>query len=304
MDRQPCSARNIGEGSPPYTCQSLFTRILPFIEKGDIAAGYNLTYPYNDINNAPQNKAISQNAISTYLCPSNPLRPANGLDSAGYGYVDYGATVYCDIDPVVGVRNTWTRMSGGMHGTRDGRGTTVGDITDGLSNTLAISEDVGRNEQMPGAYVDPLGSAASNAVQAPDANTARSFWRWADPDSSFGTSGDPLAYVTGVGDPTPGYTGFISPNGVPRAKVVNNNKYPFGGSTATCIWNNKTNCGPNDEPFGFHGTGVNVVFMDGHVTFIDEQIDSIVWRRLVTAAEGIPPNQSSAGAPINVPIDY
>jgi prepilin-type N-terminal cleavage/methylation domain-containing protein/prepilin-type processing-associated H-X9-DG protein len=296
---------NSGQGLPPYTCQSLFTRILSFVEKDEIVGGYNWTYPYNDTVNAPQNQVVAKNAISTYLCPSNPLRPANGLDSAGYGYVDYGATVYCDIDPVTGVRNTWTRMSGALRGTRDGQGTTIGDITDGLSNTIAVCEDAGRNESMPGAYVDPLGSAASNTVQAPDANAARSFWRWADPDASFGSSGDPLAYQTGgVGVVATGYTGLISPNGVPRAKIVNNNKYPFGGSTATCIWNNVTNCGPNDEPFGFHGTGVNVVFMDGHVSFIDENVDSIVWRRLVTAAERIAPNQSSVQVPINVPIDY
>jgi prepilin-type N-terminal cleavage/methylation domain-containing protein/prepilin-type processing-associated H-X9-DG protein len=298
-----------GEGSAPFTCQSLFTRILPFIEKGEIANGYNFTFPYNDINNAPQNKVVAQNAISTYLCPSNTLRPSNGLDSAGYGYVDYGATVYCDIDPVGGVRNINSRMVGGMHGTRDGRGTTIGDISDGLSNTLAVTEDAGRNENMPGAYVDPLGpSPGSGAVSPPDAQIARCFWRWADPDSGFGVSGDPIAYAspgTKFGSPNTTYQGLINTNpktGIGKAQVVNNNRYPLGGSA--CIWNNVTNCGPNDEAFGFHGTGVNAVFMDGHVAFIDQNVDAIVFRRLVTAAEGIAPNQSSANVPINSPLDY
>jgi prepilin-type N-terminal cleavage/methylation domain-containing protein/prepilin-type processing-associated H-X9-DG protein len=290
------------QGLAPYTCQSLFTRILPFIEKGDIGDGYNFTYPYNDLVNAPQNSVIAKNAISTYLCPSNPLRPPSGLDSAGYGYTDYGATVYCDIDPITGVRNINSRMVGALHGTVDGKGTTQADIPDGTSNTLAVSEDVGRNEQMPGAYVDPLGALGNNTVAAPDANGARSFWRWADPDSGFGSSGDPYAYGGPNGNkygvPNTGYSGLIN-NG--QAQIVNNNKYPFGGggtvttangATAGCIWNNITNCGPNDEPFGFHGTGVNVVFVDGHVAFIDEKVSSIVWRRLVTAGERIPPNQN------------
>jgi prepilin-type N-terminal cleavage/methylation domain-containing protein/prepilin-type processing-associated H-X9-DG protein len=297
-----------GIGSAPFTCQSTFTRILPFVEKGELAGGYNYTYPYNDTVNAPQNKTIAQNAVPTFLCPSNTLRPNTGLDSAGYGYTDYGATVYCDIDPVMGVRNTKTRMSGGMHGTKDGRGTTVGDIADGLSNTIAVTEEVGRNENMPGAYVDPLGALGSGKVSAPDANGARSFWRWADPDSGFGVSGDPNAYVSGVGDVNTTYQGLIGANPTATqplgyAQVVNNNRYPFGGPS-TCLWNNRTNCGPNDEVFGPHGTGANVVFMDGHVAYIDEQISSIVFRRLVTRAERIAPNQSSTAVPINNPIDY
>jgi prepilin-type N-terminal cleavage/methylation domain-containing protein/prepilin-type processing-associated H-X9-DG protein len=295
------------QGLAPYTCQSLFTRILPFIEKADIAGAYNFTYPYNDTTNAPQNQIVAKNAIPTYLCPSNPLRPASGLDSAGYGYTDYGATIYCDIDPVTGVRNINSRMVGALHGTIDGKGTTLADIPDGASNTLAVSEDAGRNEQMPGAYVDPLSQVSG--YSAPDVNTARSFWRWADPDSGFGTSGDPTAYAgpngNKFGTPNTGYSGLIN-NG--QAQVVNNNRYPFGGggtitisgsASTGCIWNNVTNCGPNDEPFGFHGTGVNVVFVDGHVSFIDEKVSSIVWRRLVTAAERIPANQGISSGTVD-----
>jgi prepilin-type N-terminal cleavage/methylation domain-containing protein/prepilin-type processing-associated H-X9-DG protein len=291
---QPTGPYNYTTG--PFTCQSLFTRILPFMEKSDIADGYNLTYPYNDTVNAPQNVAIAQNAIPSFLCPSNPLRAPNGLDSGNFGYTDYGCTVYTDIDPITGVRNKNTRMSGALHGTRDGRGVTLGNITDGTSNTIAVTEDVGRYEQMPGAYVDPLGSAGAGTVTAPAANTARSFWRWADPDSGFGVSGDPLA-GNGWGVPN-AYTGLI--NG--RAKVINNNKFPFGGP-ANCVWTNVTNCGPNDEVFGFHGTGANILFMDGHVTFMDENVDAVFFRRLVTSGEHIAPGQVSSN--VNVLItDY
>src|SRR5262249_21518313 len=122
-----------------------------------------------------------------FLCPNNPLRPSTGVDSQGYGYTDYGATVYTDLDPVTGVRNKAQRMHGGLHGTPDGRGTTVADIQDGTSNTIAIAEDVGRYEGMPGAYVDPV------LDQLAGTRAARSFWRWAEPDNGFGVSGDPLA---------------------------------------------------------------------------------------------------------------
>lgn len=274
-------------GAAPYTSQSLFTRILSFVEKDETAAQYNMTYPYNDPT-APNNQAAAQIVVPSFLCPSNALRPANGLDSAGFGYTDYGATVYTDIDPVTGVRNKNTRMHGAMHGTITGLGTTQADIADGLSNTIAVAEDTGRYDAMPGAYVDPI------------TGTARAFWRWAEPDNGYGVSGD-ANVSNGLGVVNAAFTGSLV-NG--RARVINNNKNPFGGSAATCIWTNVTNCGPNDEIFSFHGTGANVLFMDGHVTFLSEDTDAIVMRRLVTASERITPNQSSATAPIAVPVDY
>ncbi len=276
-------------GNQPFTSQSVFTRLLPYMEQNEVAAAYNLTYPYNDTT-APANQTAAQNVVTTFLCPTNPLRPANGQDSFGYGYTDYGPTVYTDIDPITGVRNKNTRMHGGLHGTITGLGTTASDIIDGLSKTIAIAEDVGRYDAMPGAYVDPLfglGNAAAGTGQA------RSFWRWAEPDSGFGVSGDPTI-TNGLGVSTTGA----------RAKVINNNRNPFGGSAGTCIWTNATNCGPNDEVFSFHGNGANVLFMDGHVSFLSEDIDAIVMRRLVTAAERISPNANSTGAPISTPADY
>jgi prepilin-type N-terminal cleavage/methylation domain-containing protein/prepilin-type processing-associated H-X9-DG protein len=281
-------------GVTPFTCQSLFTRILPYMEKDELAAGYNVTYPYNDTT-APQNQSVAQNVVPSYLCPSNPLRPPAGTDAFGYGYVDYGCTVYTDIDPVTGVRNKNTRMSGALHGTFNGQGVTQANIPDGLSNTVAVTEDVGRYEQMPGAYVDPLFGAANAAIGT---EAARCFWRWADPDSGFGVSGDPLATSDKYGTPT-NYSGSIN-NG--RAKVINNNKYPFGGPI-TCIWTNVTNCGPNDEVFSFHGTGANVLFMDGHVTYVDENVDAIFFRRLVTSGERIAPSQQFANVTVTT-FDY
>jgi prepilin-type N-terminal cleavage/methylation domain-containing protein/prepilin-type processing-associated H-X9-DG protein len=274
----------IGTGTAPFATQSVFTRLLPFMEQDALASGYNLSAPYNDPN-FPGNIAVAQNAVPSFLCPSNPLRPSNGLDSAGYGYTDYGPTVYTDLDPVTGVRNKNARCNGALRGTRDGRGSTMADIPDGLSNTIAIAEDVGRYESMPGAYLDPI------------TNTQRAFWRWAEPDNGFGVSGDKAA-GDNLGTPTAGYTGLI--NG--RARVINNNKSPFGGP-AGCPWLTSTNCGPNDEIFSFHGSGANILFMDGHVSFISDDIDAVVMRRLVSAAERISVNQNSAGAPISV-VEY
>jgi prepilin-type processing-associated H-X9-DG protein len=259
--------------------QSMFTRILPFMEQNDIYQQMDLRYAYNDTT-VPQNQAAAQTVVPAYMCPSNPLRPANGKDSQQYAYTDYGPTVYTDIDPVSGVRNKNTRMLGGLHG----GGSSVGQIADGLSNTIAVTEDAGRNEAMPGAYADPI------------AGGLRSFWRWAEPDNGFGVSG--AADITnGFGvNPGTAVNNFI--------RAVNNNAVPFGGTTS-CPWATKTNCGPNDEIFGWHGTGANVVFMDGHVKFLSQEINTVVLRHLVTAAEGVPVTQNVPAQSGNqIPSDW
>jgi prepilin-type processing-associated H-X9-DG protein len=264
-----------GEGTdftvaPPATAfslQSVFTYLLPYIEESETADMYDLRFAYNDPA-APNNQLAAQTPIPSFLCPSNPLRPGSGVDSQGYGYTDYGPTVYTDIDPTTGTRNKFKRMNGALKLDT----TRMGDIRDGLSKTIAIAEDVGRNEGMPGAYPGPIESGGGTMVM-------RHFHRWAEPDNGFGVSGNPLAWA----DQT---TGAVNP-GV-RLVAINNNKSPFGGPSG-CPWQSQTNCGPNDEIFSFHGTGANVVFMDGHVAFLDEGINPVVLRRLVAASEGVSP---------------
>ncbi len=99
---------------------------------------------------------------------------------------------------------------------------------------------------------------------------------------------------------------------IPRA--INNNESPFGGGdpnvAGNCNWNvgygtstspaitgstpqpgymggYDNNCGPNDEIFSFHGGGANVLFMDGHVSFLVSETTPRVVRFLVTSQEGV-----------------
>jgi prepilin-type N-terminal cleavage/methylation domain-containing protein/prepilin-type processing-associated H-X9-DG protein len=331
-----------GEGTNPngtpvmrtyFDLHSVFTMLLPFMEEEDVYRQFDLRFAYNDTT-APRNQVAAQAVIPTYLCPSNPFRPSNSQDDQGYGFVDYGPTVYTDIDPATGVRNKNTRMGGALRacstpypggasngasdtstykayqGTSGGTpslpwtnpstglpyimtqlGSRPGDITDGLSKTMAIAEDVGRQNKMASPYTDPVPAGGSGP------NNLRQFWRWAEPDNGFGVSGDPMATLDQFGTLQSGYSGTM--------RAINNNQYPVGGGM--CDWNfgydNTTNpnnsvlpgyvggynnnCGPNDEIFGFHGQGANVAFMDGHVAFLTADMTPQVVRYLVTANEGV-----------------
>src|SRR5262249_20705240 len=119
-------------------------------------------------------------------------------------------------------------------------GPQMGAIVDGLSKTICLIEDVGRVEGLgTPKYDDPAGVTTYTGGK-------RAAWRWAEPDTANGVSGPPNGLYVG-------------------GHVINQNKKPFGGpSTAftagggydgtACPWN-ANNCGPNDEPFSFHGPG-------------------------------------------------
>lgn len=254
---------------------SVLYYLLPHIEQQEIYDAIDNRYWYNDTANqtsgaGPLGGLPGQQVIPTYLCPTNPLRPKSGLDTLGFGYTDYGATVYAIVDPTGATFNDANfRVNGGLHG----GGSTQGEIVDGLSKTIAIAEDAGRNEFMPGSYADPVG-----AMLPATAAGKRAFWRWIEPDNGFGINGAPNLLLP----PVPGEVVEAS------KRVINNNAMPFGGPS-NCLWNASTHCGPNDEIFSFHGPGANVVFMDGHVNFLSQDINAAVLRYLTSASERVSP---------------
>lgn len=306
-----------------FAIHSTFTLLLPYLEQNDLYEKIDLTQTYLSDTNADN---PFKHAVNTYLCPTNPIRPKTGLDSAGYGYIDYQTIAYISIDPS-GATGTTVRSDattrtmgalamkndGGFYGLTSGatatagpegvyadltashlgaaagdanfnntmfvkdgtgvltsrptpkaigmEGPTQGDILDGLSNTIFITEDVGRSETFnTQKYASPIADA-TNA-------NFRAGWRWGEPDSGNGISGPPGAKFGDKG-----------------LKIINNNATPIGGPT-TCTWGTN-NCGPNDEAFSFHNAGCNVLMGDGSVKFIRDDIDLLVFRRLCTPAEKI-----------------
>lgn len=268
------------------------------------------------------NAAICSTDIPSYVCPTNPYKDYKetvsgteadalfGASNGGashqlFGGLDYFATVYTDIDrgtkcrvktgndsisgKVCRMEGALTVVDGANNGTGktnasdfiDGTmviGPTIGAITDGTSNTIAIIEDAGRicpkvaggtYGGTAGSYVDPniLTGVTPTATDTANAGANRAVWRWADPDcSGSGVSGNDA-------------------EGVPATRVINHYNFPIGGPS-TAPWSTN-NCGLNDEPFSFHPGGCNVVMVDGSVRFLDEQLDPVTMRYLVTRAEGV-----------------
>ena len=253
---------NFPSGPSQFDNFSFFTVILPYVEQAPL---WNAMTPALYYESTANNIAAAQTVVPVYLCPSNALRPNSGVDSQGFGYTDYGPTVYTDIDPVTGLRNKPTRAAGaldwhGPSGTGYGSRNNFAKVTDGTSNTIAVAEDCGRVEPQVSPYQDPTGGGNGGW---------RAFWRWAEPDTGFGVSGPP-------------------PTGPGTGTAVNNNPYPVNGGNGPpgCNWITTNNCGPNDEIFSFPTSGAQVVFCDGHVTMLHAGLDSRVCRFLVTPNGG------------------
>jgi prepilin-type N-terminal cleavage/methylation domain-containing protein len=247
-----------------FDTNSTFTQLLPYLEEVAIADMYDYKFPYNHIDR-PDNQRATKTEVETFRCPSNPMRE---LDPAGYGGVDYMPTVYTDIHPETGLRHASTPTA--RNSRADGAlalvAANISKITDGTSHTIAIAEDVGRNHES----IDPNTTskypdiaAVAPAAKTPSGN--RAINRWAEPDNGNGVSGPPNS-TAGA-----------------QKNVINNNKSPHMGP-ADCPWKTN-NCGPNDEIFSFHAGGAVAVFADGSSHFLEENIEPIVVRALVTRAE-------------------
>ena len=308
-----------------FSIHSTATMLLPYMEAGGIYNTIDLQQAYT----APANQAAFKQTIPSFLCPTNPIRPKSGLDGSGYGYFDYMPIAYVSIS-TTGLAADLIRLDsvtrtvgalamknkGGFYGLTAGarktsgietriaspdstnanyapqffvkdnngnstairnraaiglEGPNQGEIIDGLSNTIFLTEDVGRSETFStnGYGVSELGDATNNNFRAG--------WRWGEPDIANGVGGPNR-------DTGPGGGTFANVHSRP----VNNNADLFGGPP-TCPWTNN-NCGPNDEVFSFHTGGANVLFGDGHVTFLREDIDFLTFRRLCTPQEGLSAN--------------
>ena len=184
FSRLPSSGQGLGSGplGQNFDRQSFFTHILPQIEHADIAQRFDFGSYYNQ---TAQNLTATQVTIPGYLCPSVSLRNGD-KDSLGFGAIDYGPTIHTNIDPTTGLPNIAAMVHGGLRW----ECTKLSWITDGTSSTIAIGEDVGRNDKMKSLYDDPV-----------VVGSKRAHWRWAEPDNAFGVSFTPNFHRSPWGGP-------------------------------------------------------------------------------------------------------
>ncbi|MDY3552734.1 DUF1559 domain-containing protein [Gemmata sp. JC717] len=126
------SAYNPSVG-PNYSWQVV---ILPYIEQGNVFNQFDLKSSWNG---SAGNLAASASVIKTYLCPSSP---ASGRPTLTVGGNTIGRSDYIGIVAFYLYNTQNTSLTPGMMNYRFGNfRVRLGDVTDGLSNTLYLTEN-------------------------------------------------------------------------------------------------------------------------------------------------------------------
>jgi prepilin-type processing-associated H-X9-DG protein len=248
---------------------SVLAQLNPYLEQTNIYNSMDLTQPMYDASNqiTIANRFAAVQKVSIFLCPSDRGVPV----SSAYGVTDMGPTNY--------VANHGTGTTGGGYGSpinADGmfqavRPIRLADLTDGTSNTMAMSESI-------------LGDGPeATPTQPGDERTAYKY---------TGFSGTLPSDSICAGSPTlwNGYNrrGFMWASGEARC-VSYNHYYTPNSKNFDCVANDPT---ATYISVGYraarsmHTGGVNALLADGSVRFVPNSIDITPWRALATRAGG------------------
>jgi len=247
-----------------YSNHSFLSVMLPNIEQANVltlaAGGYDFKQNWN----APVNQPATSTRIPTYECPSNPTPSVINPNPTGGTF--FPAT--SDYWPVTrgnnnsGVWNTGLGLKYpgdlGVNGVLTAnRRTRLLEISDGLSNTLMLGESGARQQGWSkGRQYDP-GTSGSWGVR--------------------GAWGQGSNNIVCAGTQAP-----LTPGTVPLGKVSTIAHVTAGVLTVNA-WN-------QGELYGFHGNLCNVVFGDGSVRTVSENLSMSVLQRLAARGDGFPVN--------------
>ena len=250
----------------PVFQQSWVVMILPQIEQSAMYQNYNFNTNWYDASN----DAVTSTKIPMMVCPSalpsDGTTPSAALISAitngsrttipVWGQSDYGS--------INAVRNSVPMLSGATSfNTKDGLGgmgrgpggTKIAQIVDGTSNTALVSEDASR----PKSFISGKETVNPRAGLAFGTNMTADGWGWGDINGGFSIDGS-------------------TPAGIQNNTASNGT---FTG-TGTC-W---MNCSNDSELYSFHTGGVQALFADGSVRFLNSSMSGAVLSAIVTRTNG------------------
>ncbi len=263
----PGRVRKTGVADAWYTGNIVWSaRILAQLEQNALfnRIDWNQGYGASDTdgNAGVDNTFVRQQIIPGFLCPSDPARGGvswtdpNGVVVTGpaltdaYGRMSYVANGGSGIQdqPLSGVLPNGIVFMGSNIGLRD--------LTDGTSNTLAVSEGVIGHPYLGATGMNPAGTPpvcpTTGAVTTGQTDQRGHSWFWA-------YRAGKVMFSTGIG-----------PN-----------------------WKLHYDCNANSNGIyraarSYHTGGVQAAMADGSVRFINENIDLNTWRNLGSRSDGQP----------------
>ncbi len=261
-----------GSGITTTNAWSAMARVLPYIEQENLFRAIDFTQSYN------VQVGVSSKRVATYVCPSEVNDKGFGTDPT-YGNKHWIITYATNEGTWAVLTQKATAMRGGDGAFAPNRGFRPGDFTDGMSNTIGITEVKAFTPRVSGSNT----TATYNPQPAPPAGPAGA-------DTGFGLGAaafDParnthVEWVDGKVHET-GFTTTFAPNTV--VPLVS------GGTTYDVDFVSATESNLGDTyaavtARSYHSGGVNAVFMDGSVRFVRNSTAVATWRALGTRAGG------------------
>ena len=290
---------------------SFFTFLLPFMDQQGLFDRYDFQQTWSHQNNLP----VSHTRVASYECPTAP-KNNNALDHEPNGWPgnsgtwtgivavgDYGAnlgvalgtdtaiyavypTATTDTDPITtGIQPpavvTSTQNTSANSVTTNGFAPknsqlTFSDVTDGLSNTIAVVESGGR------PFVYRKGVLVGGDLSKHHLNGGG----WVRAASDILYNGSPANGNLSGSTVNGAY--FNRTNGYDH----DNEAYATPGPPAGYATSGYGTEG-SSQPYSFHGGGVQVVLGDGAVKFISDKIDPWIITALLTRNGGVAENPVS-----------
>ncbi len=246
----------------PYFNWSALSMIAPYVEEANLYNRLNFSLAPYSIRirgrlhaDGSANSTAARLVLRAFLCPSDAAAdridpgfgPTNYLFCVGSGLVEYG---------YIRVNRRGQQPDGVVYEASSVR---FADIVDGTSNTVAAGESIRGNGLTATPLHDPKRQHIRNTPLFPSCNASAADPVW---------YGDRCAAWVKGSYPYAAMTFYLTPN----------------SDRPDCLTGNATQAlmGPRS----FHPGGVNVLFCDGHVSFLSESIEAEVIRALATRAGG------------------
>jgi prepilin-type N-terminal cleavage/methylation domain-containing protein/prepilin-type processing-associated H-X9-DG protein len=236
--------------------QGLWVPLLPYFEQGNLFRKFKMHKPWCHADNV----AVAQSEeMPMLICPSTPRQDRFDLYwTPGTHTADY-ASIATGVDAGFYTANNVPKPADISGALNNGFLAPLRNITDGLTNTIMLSECSGR----PQAWVK--GGLISVAQWGTPGLVT-------DKTKHYTTSGNEVLFIDSVAWNDPDESTW----------KIHGTTYDGLQIPGPCVMN----CTNDSEIFSFHSGSAPFAMCDGSVQFMNEQMDNVILTSLVTARGG------------------
>jgi prepilin-type N-terminal cleavage/methylation domain-containing protein/prepilin-type processing-associated H-X9-DG protein len=245
---------------------SIFSFILPYIEEQAVYDQIKFNFDWFDtaVNSSTGKKYVDafSRDIDTFVCPSTENRP--NTFTADYNVISrIDQTEYCSkIDATVASKRPVDKLLGMLTDTQN----SIRKVSDGMSHTIMFVESAGRpNHYVKGRTLKNLMWEENSALKQPGLGGGLTDYQWGDGGSA--ADGSDGLYIV--------WNKTTAPGPMPTSIA------------ADCPMNSVVmNCDNYKGVYSFHSGGSNIVFGDGSVQFVKEDVAADAFVSLITRGAG------------------